>query len=149
MAARRTASRVPSQLPTDVYGFTGRDAELSTLDALVTRAATVRVLAASRESLRVAREQVWQVPPLDVTAGAESAAVELFVQHARSVYPPFALDDSAQTLARDDGQIRSLRELVDRIQLLDAVGCFGEGEVRAEEDLAAPVGAQVALPTRG
>src|SRR4029077_5171383 len=64
-------------------------------DALVAGADTVQVLATSRENLRVGAEQVWQVPPLDVTAGAASPAVELFVQRARSVCPDFDLDDPA------------------------------------------------------
>jgi predicted ATPase len=61
-------------------------------DALVTRADTVHVLAASREGLRVAAEHVWSVPALDAS-GPASPAVELFVQRARAVCPTFRLDD--------------------------------------------------------
>jgi len=68
-------------------------------EALVARADTVQVLATSRENLRVAAEQVWQVPPLDVTGGAASPAVDLFVQRARSVCPDFELDDPADAAA--------------------------------------------------
>ncbi len=68
-------------------------------EAIVTRAHTVQVIATSRESLRVAAEHVWQVPSLDVTAGAASPAVELFVQRAQSVCPDFDLSDPADAEA--------------------------------------------------
>jgi predicted ATPase/DNA-binding SARP family transcriptional activator/class 3 adenylate cyclase len=67
-------------------------------EALVTRADTVHVVAASRESLRVAAERVWSVPALDVT-GPASPGVELFVQRARAVCPTFDLDDPADAAA--------------------------------------------------
>jgi predicted ATPase/class 3 adenylate cyclase len=68
-------------------------------EALVTRTHTVQVIATGRESLRVAAEQVWPVPALDVTAGAASAAVELFVQRARSASPAFDIGDPADAAA--------------------------------------------------
>lgn len=68
-------------------------------DALLTRAETVQVLATSRESLRVAAEHVWPVPPLDLTAGSTSPAVELFVERARSVNPAFEIHDPADVAA--------------------------------------------------
>jgi predicted ATPase len=51
----------------------------------------VKVLATSREGLRVRAEHLWPVPSLDVAAGAGSAAVELFVERARAVVPGFGL----------------------------------------------------------
>ena len=51
----------------------------------------MKVLATSREGLCVADEQLWPVPSLDVAAGIDSAAVDLFVERARSVAPRFSL----------------------------------------------------------
>jgi predicted ATPase/DNA-binding SARP family transcriptional activator len=61
----------------------------------------VQVLATSREPLGIPAEVVWSVPPLPVPARvdasldelAESAAVQLFVERARSARPDFVLDD--------------------------------------------------------
>ena len=59
------------------------DAAAEMVDAILTRTTTVKVVATSREGLRVAAEQLWPVPSLDVKAGASSAAVELFVDGPR------------------------------------------------------------------
>jgi predicted ATPase/DNA-binding SARP family transcriptional activator/class 3 adenylate cyclase len=75
-----------------------RRAAADIAEALITRT-TVHVIAASRENLRLAAEHVWHVPPLDTTAGAESPAVELFVQRARSVDPLFDLTDAVDVAA--------------------------------------------------
>ena len=40
------------------------------------RSSTVKVIATSREGLRVGAEHLWPVPPLDVSSGAASIAVE-------------------------------------------------------------------------
>jgi predicted ATPase/DNA-binding SARP family transcriptional activator len=61
----------------------------------------VHVLATSREPLGIPAEVVWSVPPLPVPASADasldeladSAAVQLFVERARSAQPDFVLDD--------------------------------------------------------
>ena len=50
---------------------------------------TVKILATSREGLGVAREQIWPVRSLKV-----SAAVQLFVERAHSVAPGFSADDA-------------------------------------------------------
>ena len=60
------------------------DAVADLVEAILARSATVKILATSREGLRVADEQVWPVPSLDVRAGVDSAAVTLFVERARS-----------------------------------------------------------------
>jgi len=39
--------------------------------------------------LRVADEQLWPVPSLDVLAGVDSAAATLFMQRAGAVAPGF------------------------------------------------------------
>jgi predicted ATPase len=67
------------------------------VEAILAASATVTVLATSREGLGIADEQLWLVPSLDVGAGIDSAAVELFVERARSVASRFALSNA------DDG----------------------------------------------
>ena len=51
--------------------------------------ATVKILATSREGLRVADEQLWPAPSLNVLAGVDSAAATLFMQCAEAVAPGF------------------------------------------------------------
>ena len=58
-----------------------------------------KVLATSREGVRVGAEHLWAVPSLDVQAGATSAAVELFVERAQSVVAGFVLDGDVETNA--------------------------------------------------
>lgn len=61
----------------------------------------VQVLATSREPLGIPAEVVWSVPPLPVPTRSDLplaelhdvAAVQLFVERARSAQPDFALDD--------------------------------------------------------
>jgi predicted ATPase len=67
------------------------DAAADLIEAILTQSATVRILATSREGLGVAEQQLWPVPSLDVGAGIDSAAVNLFVERARSVAPRFAM----------------------------------------------------------
>ena len=68
-----------------------RDAVADLVEAILTRSATVRILATSREGLGAADEQLWLVPSLDVRAGIGAAAVNLFVERARSVVSDFSL----------------------------------------------------------
>ena len=49
------------------------------------------VVATSREGLGVSQEQLWRVPSLDINAGTESAAVNLFLDRAHSVVSDFSL----------------------------------------------------------
>jgi predicted ATPase/class 3 adenylate cyclase len=65
------------------------DAAADLIEAIRAHSATVRILATSREGLGVADEQVWPLSSLDVGAGTDSAAVQLFVQRAHSVAPHF------------------------------------------------------------
>ena len=44
------------------------DAAADMIEAILARSATVKILATSREGLRVADEQLWPVPSLDVLA---------------------------------------------------------------------------------
>ena len=56
----------------------------------------LRILATSREALRVTGEAVWPVPPLTMPD-----AVELFIQRATSADPAFPTDDEARSVIRD------------------------------------------------
>ena len=60
---------------------------------LLAAAPDLRLLATSREPLRVAGETVWQVPPLAVVSarGSVSEAVRLFTERAAAIAPGFAL----------------------------------------------------------
>ena len=77
------------------------DAAADLVEAILTRSATVRILATSREGLGVADEQVWPVPSLDLSGGIDSAAVNLFVERAQSVAPRFSMatPDEASAVA--------------------------------------------------
>ena len=86
-----------------------RDAAADLIEAIFAQSATVRILATSREGLGVADEQLRLVPSLDLGAGIESAAVDLFVERARSVAsgfsmaPPGEMDAVVEICRRLDG----------------------------------------------
>jgi predicted ATPase/class 3 adenylate cyclase len=67
------------------------DSVADLIEAILAASATVTILATSREGVGVSDEQLWRVPSLDVTSGAESAAVNLFVDRAHSVVSDFSL----------------------------------------------------------
>jgi predicted ATPase/DNA-binding NarL/FixJ family response regulator len=60
---------------------------------LLSAAPDLRLLATSREPLRVAGETIWQVPPLAVASanGSASEAVRLFTERAAAIAPDFTL----------------------------------------------------------
>ena len=60
---------------------------------LLAAAPDLRLIATSREPLRVAGETIWQVPPLAVTSpeGVTSEAVRLFAERAAAIAPGFTL----------------------------------------------------------
>jgi predicted ATPase len=73
-------------------------------DALLGGCAQLRILATSREPLRIAGELTYRVPPLSIPDAREAAqlsaadaadyaAVALFVQRAQATDRGFALDD--------------------------------------------------------
>jgi predicted ATPase/class 3 adenylate cyclase len=72
------------------------DAAAELVEAILVGSSTVSVIATSREGLRASGEYLWPVPSLDVRDGAESVAVELFVQRARAVVPVFSLSSSGE-----------------------------------------------------
>ena len=75
------------------------DAAADLIEAILVASATVKILVTSREGLRVADEQLWTVPSLDIDAGTDSAAVTLFVDRARSVAQRFSLAGADEAAA--------------------------------------------------
>jgi predicted ATPase len=69
------------------------EAAAEVIETILASTTAVKVLATSREGLRVAGEHLWPVPPLDVDDGLGSAAVALFVERAQAVLPGFGLGD--------------------------------------------------------
>ncbi len=67
------------------------------VDRLLRSCPKVKVVATSRERLRVPGEQVAVVPPLSVD-GDDSPAVALFVERARAVRPAFSPDPDEQVV---------------------------------------------------
>jgi predicted ATPase len=67
------------------------DAAADLIEAILARSATVKMLATSREGLRVNDEQLWPVPSLDVLSGVDSAAASLFMERAGAVAPGVSL----------------------------------------------------------
>ena len=63
------------------------DAAADLVEAILERSPTVSILATSREGLRVADEQLWPVPSLDVATVART----LFVERATGVAPTISL----------------------------------------------------------
>jgi hypothetical protein len=61
------------------------DAAAYMIEAILARSETVKILATSREGLRMEYEQPWPVPSLDVDTGLDSSAASLFIDRARIV----------------------------------------------------------------
>ncbi len=76
-----------------------RDTAADLVEAILAASESVRILATSREGLGLADEQLWPVGSLDVSAGIDSAAVNLFVARAHSVAPRFSLDNADERAA--------------------------------------------------
>jgi predicted ATPase len=55
------------------------------IEAILTRSDTVRILATSREGLRVEDEQLWPVSSLETNSGVDSSAASLFIDRAHTV----------------------------------------------------------------
>jgi len=73
---------------------------------LLARSPSLRVVATSREALRIGGERIQRVEPLDITGAGESPAVRLFFDRARAV-----IDD----LRDDDHTRNSVRTIVRRL----------------------------------
>ncbi len=61
------------------------DAAADMVEAILARSTTVKILATSREGLRVEDEQLWTVPSLDTDGGLDSSAASLFVDRAQAI----------------------------------------------------------------
>ena len=131
--------------------------------AVLLGADDVRVLATSREPLRIAGESRYRLGPLALdppgSGAVSSEAVELFADRARMADPGFALDERtgpavARLMARLDGMPLAIELAAARVeslgvaQLLDGMdddrfGLLADGDRLAEErqqSLAATVG---------
>ena len=65
------------------------DAAADLVEAISASSTTVSVVATSREGLGVGGEHLWAVPAFDLSDGASSAAVELFMERADAVVAGF------------------------------------------------------------
>src|SRR5271156_1744840 len=90
----------------------GLDAAADLIEAILAASATTKVVATSREGLGIADEQLWPVPSLDVDAGIDSAAVNLFVERAQHVSPRFAVGEDG-----DAGAVVEICRRLDGIPL--------------------------------
>jgi predicted ATPase/class 3 adenylate cyclase len=70
------------------------DAAADIIESIIAQSHTVEIMATSREGLRLADEQLWPVPSLDVRAGVESSAANLFLERAHAVAADSSLTDS-------------------------------------------------------
>jgi predicted ATPase/class 3 adenylate cyclase len=103
------------------------DAAADLIDAILQHSATVKILATSREGLRLADEQLWPVPSLDTRGGADSTAAALFVERAQAVAPIFGLsggdeaDAMAEVCRRLDGIPLAIELAASRMQSMTVV----------------------------
>lgn len=105
-------------------------AELS--NELLSACANIRMIGTSREALRIAGEQVYPVPPLNVPRRAawsyldllrEFEGIRLFVERAQAIQPAFQLNEQnapavAQICARLDGIPLALELAASRVNIL-------------------------------
>ena len=74
------------------------DAAADLIEAVIGASAVVKILATSREGLRIVDEQLCPVPPLDIYGGADSSAAALFVERAKGVAPDVSWSESAHAV---------------------------------------------------
>jgi predicted ATPase/class 3 adenylate cyclase len=123
------------------------DSVADLVEAILAASATVTILATSREGLGVSEEQLWRVPSLDVNSGAESAAVNLFVDRAQSVVSDFSLaqpgeaDAVVEICRRLDGIPLAIELAASRMAAMTA----GEVRDRLDQRLRLLVGSRRAL----
>jgi predicted ATPase/class 3 adenylate cyclase len=103
------------------------DAVANLIETILVHTESVTILATSREGLRLADEQLWPVPSLDVRAGTNSAAAALFFDRARAVAPGMSMTpaDEANAVAeicqRLDGIPLAIELAASRMQSITAV----------------------------
>jgi predicted ATPase len=89
-----------------------RDAAAASIEMILGRAGSTKVLATSREAVGVPGEWVTAVSPLATEGGVTSDAVTLFVLRARSARPDFELQDPQTPAA-----VTEICETVDELPL--------------------------------
>ncbi len=113
-------------------------------DALLRSCPLLTILATSRESLNIAGEKVWPVPPLSIPASTEMRhvhglleceAIRLFVERAQTGVPSFTLTDAnaaavAEICTRLDGLPLAIELAAARVRLLGADQIAGRLEDR-------------------
>ncbi|MDH3704430.1 MAG: adenylate/guanylate cyclase domain-containing protein [Acidimicrobiia bacterium] len=110
------------------------DAAADLVESMMSRSDTVKVVATSREGLRVPGEHLWPVPSLGLGDASESAGVALFVDRARAVVPDFSISDDADAAAASEICAR-LDGIPLAIELAAArMVSMGAGEVRDRLD---------------
>jgi predicted ATPase/class 3 adenylate cyclase len=99
------------------------DAAADMVETILARSATVKILATSREGLRVGDEQLWPVAPLDVHGGVDSSAATLFIERAVAVAPGTVPVDSAvlEICQRLDGIPLAIELAASRLQSMTVI----------------------------
>ena len=101
------------------------DATASLAGQIIARCKQVDLLATSREALMVGGERIWPVPSLDFRGGAQSPAVALFNDRARSVAPDFNSDGDAEAVSeicrRLDGIPLAIELAAARVRAMSSV----------------------------
>ncbi len=75
------------------------DATADMIARILTRAPATKIMATSREGMRLSEERVWPVPPLDVDSGVDSAAAALFIERAEAVAGDVSLSTDGPAIA--------------------------------------------------
>ena len=142
LGVRPQSGRPPAQVVAEVIGHRETLVVLDNCEHLVQAVAELaegllsgapglRVLATSREPLRIGGETVWRVPCLEVPPPEASdaerrgcAAVELFVDRALSARPALRLDEAAIATVADivrhlDGMPLAIELAAARVAVLD------------------------------
>jgi predicted ATPase/DNA-binding NarL/FixJ family response regulator len=127
------------------------DASAALVAQLLAGCPALRVIATSREPLRVRGETVWRVPPLELpavavelTAGelAKQEAIRLFAERAAAVRPGFAVD------AGNSGAVLRLCRTLDGVPLAIELAAARVGALSVEQ-IAARVGDRFQLLASG
>jgi len=127
------------------------DASAALVAQLLAGCPALRVIATSREPLRVRGETVWRVPPLELpavavelTAGelAKQEAIRLFAERAAAVRPGFAVD------AGNSGAVLRLCRTLDGVPLAIELAAARVGALSVEQ-IAARLGDRFQLLASG
>jgi predicted ATPase len=99
------------------------DSAADLVETILAGSSTVKVLATSREGLRLNEELLWPVPSLDTQAGVGSPAAQLFIERAgaaaRGISPP-ADDALVEICRRLDGMPLAIELAASRMMSMTA-----------------------------